>query len=174
MIYCSDTVVSTKVFGSILNSVFDGIVEQGGELYLYDNGTTTTCGLFEVDGKYYYSYWGGLLRTDGRYYATRTYCDLPVGNYTFGPDGAMLDGIVEQEGKSYFYDKGTVVTAGLYEKNGAYYYVDWDGTLMTDGRYYVPRTYCDLPIGNYSFGKDGKMIDGFVVIDEIKYYYKNV
>lgn len=28
MIYCSETVVSTKLFGSILNSVFDGIVEQ--------------------------------------------------------------------------------------------------------------------------------------------------
>ena len=153
--------------------MLDGVVEVDGTLYLYDKGTTETCGLFEVDGKYYYSYWGGVLMTDGRYYVSRTYCDLPIGNYSFGEDGAMLDGVVEVDGELYLYENGTTVTCGLYEVDGEYYYAYWGGVLMTDGRHYVSRTYCVLPVGNYTFDSEGKMLNGFVEIDGVKYYYKN-
>ena len=169
--YC-DLPVGNYTFGAD-GAMLDGIVEVDGELYLYKNGTTSTCGLFEVDGKYYYAYWGGVLKTDGRYYVSRTYCDLPVGNYTFGADGAMLNGVVEVDGELYLYKNGTTVTAGMYEVDGDYYYVNWGGALRTDGRFYASRTYCDLPVGNYTFGADGKMLNGFVTIDGVKYYYKN-
>ena len=169
--YC-DLPVGNYTFGAD-GAMLDGVVEIDGELYLYNKGTTETCGLFEIDGKYYYSYWGGVLKTDGRYYVSRTYCDLPVGNYTFGADGAMLDGVVEIDDKLYLYKNGTTVTAGLYEVDGDYYYAYWGGELKTDGRYYVSRTYCDLPVGNYTFAADGKMLDGFVTIDGVKYFYKN-
>ncbi len=169
--YC-DLPVGNYTFGAD-GAMLDGIVEQDGVLYLYNNGTTETCGLFEIDGKYYYSYWGGVLKTDGRYYVSRTYCDLPAGNYTFGADGAMLDGVVEVDGELYLYENGTTVTAGLYEVDGDYYYAYWGGVLKTDGRYYVSRTYCDLPVGNYTFDADGKMLNGFVTVDGVKYFYKN-
>ena len=169
--YC-DLPKGNYTFGAD-GAMLDGVVDVDGTLYLYDNGVTETCGLFEVDGKYYYSYWGGVVMTDGRYYVSRTYCDLPVGNYTFGADGAMLDGVVDVDGTLYLYDNGTTVTAGMYEVDGDYYYAYWGGVLMTDGRYYVSRTYCDLPVGNYTFGADGKMFNGFETIDGVKYYYKN-
>ena len=32
---------------------------------------------------------------------------------------------------------------------------------MTDGRYYIGTTFCDLPANaNYSFDKEGKMLNG--------------
>ena len=153
--------------------MLDGIVAVDGQLYLYNNGTTETCGLFDVDGKYYYVYWGGVIQTNGRYYVTRTYCDLPVGNYTFGADGAMLDGVVEVDGQLYLYNKGTTETCGLFEIDGKYYYSYWGGVIQTNGRYYVTRTYCDLPVGNYTFGADGAMLNGVVDIDGTLYLYEN-
>ena len=45
--------------------------------------------------------------------------------------------------------------------------------LRTDGRYYVEASYCDLPAGNYTFGADGKMLNGFETIDGTIYYYVN-
>ena len=153
--------------------MLDGVVDVDGTLYLYENGTTATCGLFEIDGEYYYSYWGGVLKTDGRYYVSRTYCDLPVGNYTFGEDGKMLNGIVDVDGTLYLYINGTTASNGLYNIDGDYYYSYWGGEIKTDGRYYVGQTRCDLPKGNYTFGKDGKMLDGFVTIDDTIYYYEN-
>ena len=153
--------------------MLNGIVEQDGILYYYENGTTATYGLFKVGDDYYYSYWGGVIRTDGRYYVGKTYCDLPVGNYTFGPDGKMLDGIVEQDGTLYYYENGTTGTYGMIEYDGDYYFVNWGGTIKTDGKYYVGTSYCDLPIGNYIFGEDGKVLNGFVTRDGEIYYYEN-
>lgn len=154
-------------------AMLDGVAEVDGVLYLYKNGTTTREGLFKIGDKYYYSGWGGVLKTDGRYYVSTSFCDLPTGNYTFGKDGAMLDGIAEVDGQLYLYDKGTTVTYGLYNIDGDYYFADWGGVLKTNGRYYANTTFCDLPKGNYTFGADGKMYNGFVTIDDTIYYYKN-
>ncbi len=113
--------------------------------------------------------------TDGRYYVGTTYCDLPANaNYTFGEDGKMLNGVEEVDGILYLYHNGTTAGYGLYEIDGEYYYSFWGGILMTDGRYYVSETQCDLPANaNYTFGEDGKMLNGFVTIDDVIYYYIN-
>ncbi len=169
--YC-DLPVGNYTFGAD-GKMLDGIVDVDGTLYYYRNGTTSTCGLFKVDGDYYYAYWGGVVRTNGRYYVDTTFCDLPVGNYTFGPDGKMLDGIVDVDGTLYYYRNGTTSTCGLFKVDGDYYYAYWGGVVRTNGRYYVDTTFCDLPIGNYTFGPDGKMLDGIVEIDGVLYYYNN-
>lgn len=154
--------------------VLDGVVEVNGKLYLYVNGTTATKGLYEVDGEYYYSYWGGELKTDGRYYVSTTFCDLPAGNYTLGADGKVLDGVVDDNGKLYLYVNGSTASKGLFNLDGAYYFSDWGGVLKTAGTYYVSATYCgELTAGNYAFGADGKMLDGVVEIDGVKYLYIN-
>ena len=155
--------------GKMLN----GVEEVNGTLYLYENGKTATYGLYKIDGEYYYSYWGGVLKVAGKHYVGTTYCDLPAGEYEFDTDGKMLDGVKAVDGTLYLYKNGTTVSAGLYEVDGDYYYADWGGTLKVDGRYYASRTYCDLPVGNYTFDANGKMLDGFVTIDGVKYYYKN-
>ena len=113
--------------------------------------------------------------TDGRYYVDTTFCDLSANrNYTFGSDGKMYNGVEEVDGKLYLYKNGTTVTYGLYEVDGEYYFANWGGVIMTDGRYYIETTFCDLPVNtNYTFGPDGKMHNGFVTIDGAIYYYVN-
>ena len=154
--------------------MYNGIEDINGTLYLYINGTTATCGLFEVDGDYYYSYWGGVIKTSGTYYITNSYCDLNSGNYEFGEDGKMLNGIVDKNGELYYYDKGKTGTYGLINIDGDYYLVNWGGSIKTDGTYYVSVSNCDLPANrDYTFGADGKMLNGFVTRDDGIYYYEN-
>ncbi len=167
-----DLPVGNYTFGAD-GKMLDGVADVNGTLYLYINGKTASYGLYELNGDYYYSYWGGLLKTDGKYYVDTTNCDLPTGNYTFGKDGKMLDGVVEIDGTLYLYENGKTATCGLFEIDGDYYYSYWGGVLKTDGKYYVDTTYCDLPIGNYTFSKDGKMLDGVVEIDGTLYLYEN-
>ena len=77
------------------------------------------------------------------------------------------------KGKLYFYENGELATCGLIEYNGTYYYVYWGGIIKT-GKQYVTRTRCDLPASmSYEFDETGKIIDGFVVKDGVKYYYEN-
>ena len=150
---------------------YTGLVEKEGTLYYYVNGTTATCGLYKFNDEYYYSYWGGVVKTNGRYYVEASYCDLPAGNYSFGEDGRMLNGVVVEDGTAYLYINGTPASCGLYQWNNDYYYSDWGGVVKTNGKYYVDTTYCDLPIGNYEFGSDGKMLDGVVEKDNVLYLY---
>ncbi len=155
--------------GKMLN----GIVEKDGTLYHYKNGVTGTYGLIKVGDDYYFSNWGGVIRTSGKYYVGTTYCDLPVGNYEFGADGKMLRGIVEKDGTLYHYVNGLTGTYGLVKVGDDYYFSNWGGVIRTSGQYYVGTTYCDLPVGNYEFGADGKMLRGIVEKDGTLYYYKN-
>ena len=155
--------------------MYDGVVDINGSLYLYDNGTTVGQGLFESDGDYYLATWGGLVRTNGRYYVSTTFCDLPAGaNYTFGPDGKMYDGVVDVDGTLYLYDNGSTVSQGLFEIDGDYYLATWGGVLKTGETYYVTESFCDLSANvNYTFGADGAMLNGFVTKDDGIYYYVN-
>ena len=153
----------------------NGVENVGGKLYLYVNGTTATYGLYEVDGEYYFSNWGGVVMTDGRYYVDTTFCDLPANaNYSFDAEGKMLNGVETVNGKLYLYKNGTTVTYGLYKVDGEYYYANWGGIVMTDGRYYVDTTFCDLPAhANYSFDAEGKMLNGVEEVNGSLYLYKN-
>ena len=154
--------------------MYNGIEDIDGTKYLYINGTTSSCGLYEVDGDYYYAYWGGVIKTDAQYYVTNTYCDLPSGNYIFGEDGKMLNGIVEENGKKFYYVNGKTAVYGLTKIDGDYYLVNWGGEIMVDGTYYVSFSLCDLPSGrDYKFDAEGKMINGFVTEDDGIHLYIN-
>jgi len=155
--------------------MYNGVENIDGTLYLYKNGVTVTFGLYEVDGEYYFANWGGLVMTDGTYYVDTTFCELAANrNYAFGPDGKMYNGVENVDGTLYLYKNGVTVTYGLYEVDGEYYFANWGGLVMTDGRYYVNATFCDLPAqANYSFGPDGKMLNGVEDVDGTLYLYKN-
>jgi uncharacterized repeat protein (TIGR02543 family) len=156
--------------GKMLN----GIVEIDGTRHYFINGITAPYGLHKINNAYYFVAWGGVIIAGLTYYVDTTFCDLPVGNYTFGTDGKMVNGIVEKDDILYLYINGVTAGNGLYKVGEDYYFSDWGGVIFTDGRYYVESTYCDLPAGkSYSFGADGKMLDGIVDVDGTLYLYIN-
>ena len=157
--------------GKMLN----GIVEKADGHYYYVNGKIdwTLAGLHKIDGDYYFINTAGKCTT-GSYYAWATFCDLPCGNYEFGADGKMLQGIVEKADGKYYYVNGQIdwQQAGLHKIGEDYYFVNTAGKCVT-GVYGVWATFCDLPLGTYEFGADGKMLHGFVEKEDGIYVYVN-
>ena len=100
--------------------------------------------------------------------------------YEFTEDGALVGDYVTDHtgifvcnnGVAYL-ENGTPVAAGLVYENGDFYYIN-SGYRAVTGVYNVTRTNDLLPVGNYEFGPDGKMLnppkfkDG--VVDGV--YYK--
>ncbi len=167
--YC-DLPVGNYEFGAD-GKMLNGIVEKDGKLLHYVNGLTGTYGLIKVGDDYYFSNWGGVVMTSGQYYVSKTYCDLAVGNYEFGADGKMLNGIVNKDGQLYYYVNGLTGSYGIVKIGEDYYLSGWGGVILT-GTHYVQAS-GGLPTGNYEFGADGKMLNGIIERDGKYYFYKN-
>lgn len=149
----------------------DGFYEFDGKYYYVVEGTNQL-GLQKIGDDYYFFLYTGEAVTDKKYYAFETHCDLPVGEYTFGADGKMLNGIVEKSDGYYYYTNGkTGKEYGLLNIDGDYYFVLMNGKLITSQTYYAWETRCDLPKGNYSFGPDGKLVNGIAKMADGYYYY---
>ena len=147
----------------------------------------TSTGLFEANGKLYYtengiSKYGLILAEDGYYYYFKssdysavkscTYwvsrpndTGIPAGSYEFDANGRMIieteevkNGIVEEDGELYYYVDGVKTYAGLIIIDGDYYYVNSSYKVVTTSHYWVNKTNDLLPAGFYDFGPDGKMI----------------
>ena len=157
--------------GKMLN----GIVERNGNYYYYNMGKPEMAGLIEIDGDYYFAKDGdGLLVTNCTYYMWKSNGIVPASDREFGPDGKMLNGIVERDGAYYYYNMGKPEMAGLIEVDGAYYFAkDGKGTIVTDQLYYIWKSNGILPESERLFGADGKMLDGFVTKDDGIYYYED-
>ena len=155
--------------------MLQGIVKKADGYYYYVNGklSFSNSGLQKVGDDYYFVGGNGKCST-GKKYAWATNCDLPCGNYEFGADGKMLHGITVKADGIYCYVNGKLggSVAGLTKIGEDYYFVTSSGKCVT-GKYYAWATNCDLPCGNYEFGADGKMLDGFVTKSNGIYYYEN-
>ena len=153
----------------------NGVMETAdGYYYFVDGKADSVYGLFEYDGDYFFALKNGKLITRQVYYAFKTNCDLPVDNYEFGADGKMLQGIVEKDGSYYYYTNGkTGAVYGLFEYEGEYYFALMNGQLITSQFYYAWKTVCDLSVGNYEFGADGKVLSGIIELADGYYYYTN-
>ena len=151
----------------------NGIIEENGSLYYYVDGVLNGAGLIQIDGSYYYVRTSNGEVIHGRsYWVTATNDLLPVGLYSFGSDGKMIDppttgpdepvtknGIVAERGSLYYYKDGVLTGAGLVEIDGCYYYVRSSNGEVIHGRsYWVTATNGLLPAGLYRFADDGKMI----------------
>ena len=163
-----------------------------GEYFFDSNGKLVRNGLVTIDGVTYYfkdnqKYYAGLIMIDGDYYYIKSNCQpvtgkyyvsntnglLPSGNYEFGADGKMLQGIVNKNGVLYHYLNGTVSCAGLIEIDGAYYYAKSNGQLAI-GTYNVTRTNGLLPADEYYFNAEGKLVrDGLITINGVTHFYKD-
>ncbi len=157
--------------GKMLN----GIVEKNGTLYYYVMGRPRMAGLVEYDGALYFAGGSnGEITVNKKTYVWKSNGILPEGNYEFGADGKMLNGIVEKNGTLYYYENGKAQLAGLVEYDGAYYFVSGvNGEITVNKKTYVWDGNGILPEDNYEFGADGKMLNGFVTKDDGIYYYSN-
>ncbi len=150
-----------------------GIVEKNGELYYYENGKGVEKGLIYFDGAYYFATYQGKLAVNGVYSVYMTNCDLPKDKYEFGADGKMLQGIVEKDGKLYYYDFGRGIEKGLFYYEGHYYFAAYRGELVVGKAYNAYLSSCDLPKGTYEFDAEGKALNGIIEKDGELYYYEN-
>ena len=169
-----DLPCSTYAFGKD-GKMVNGLAEMNDGVYYYVNGKIVTdkAGLTKIGDDYYFVSTKGRVAT-GKYYAWATHCDLPCGNYEFGSDGKMLQGVIEKEDGYYYYINGKKAgkNAGLTKVGNDYYFVASNGRCAV-GSYYAWATNCDLPCGNYEFGADGKMLQGIVEKTDGYYYYIN-
>ena len=115
---------------------------------------------------------------DQKYYAWKldASSELPMDHYEFDKNGKMLfEGIIDKGGVLYYYEAGKPVEKGLFKYNGDYYYVQYNGTLIVDTKYYAWKVNenCDLPISHYEFDENGKMLQGIVNKDGVLFYYEN-
>lgn len=153
----------TYVFGSDGKMIRkDGLVEENGKLHYYVDGALSHAGLILVDGDYYYIDSTGTAVTGEKYISTTLANGLlPKGTYQFGTDGKMVrkNGLIEENGKLYYYENDKLVHAGLILVDGDYYYIDGSCTAFVGTKkVYANLANGLLPAGTYEFGPDGKMI----------------
>ena len=163
--------------------VKNGIVEEDGKLWWYVDGVKTYGGLMLIDGDYYYARSSGEILTNRTYWITKTNDLLTAANYEFGADGKMLNppvteepdpepdtpvvpeepevknGIMEEDGKLWWYVDGVKTYGGLMLIDGDYYYARSSGEILTNRTYWITKTNDLLPAKNYTFGADGKMLN---------------
>ena len=164
---------ATREFGPD-GKMLDGIVDKDGTLCYYEMGQPKMAGLICIDGDYYFARGtSGELVVNQKYYTWKTNGLLPETTREFGPDGKMLDGIVEKDGKRFYYEDGKPSIAGLICIDGDYYFAHGKNGELATGKQYVWKTNGIMPEGNYEFDKDGKMLNGFITRGDEIYYYEN-
>ncbi len=162
--------------GKLLDEMLDanGILTSPADgMFYVESGKSVYGGLMLIDGAYYYARTSGQILTDTTYWITKTNDLLPVGNYTFGVDGKMIDppvaedpdapegknGIVSEDGKLWWYVDGIKTYGGLLLIDGDYYYARSNGEILVNRTYWITKNNDLLPVANYTFGADGKMVD---------------
>ncbi len=167
----------TYYFGADGKMLQGLLTDANGNIRYYVNGKPTYAGLVQdANGDYYYisgSAMNAIVNTTR--YISFTNGLLPAGTYAFGADGKMLQGVViGADGKIRYYVNGQPSYAGLVQDaNGDYYY--FSGSTMTaivNTSYNVSKTNGLLATGVYTFGADGKMLQGIVkgADGKVRYY----
>jgi glucan-binding YG repeat protein len=72
------------------SGLLQGIVEENGELYYYEDGIKTYAGLILIDGDYYYVNSKGKVIRDCTYWISKNNGYMKNGNYTFDAEGKMI------------------------------------------------------------------------------------
>ena len=157
----------------LIQTQMNGIYYENGGLYFYENNQIKyNAGLMQYTGTsseevVYNNDWiyvrsNGQLAI-GTYWITNTNDKMDSGKYEFDENGKMLveagkDGIVEENGKLYYYVDGVKqVGTGLVQlSDGSYIYVKTTGELAT-GTYWITNNNGMLTQGQYDFGTDGKL-----------------
>ncbi|MBQ9860006.1 MAG: phosphodiester glycosidase family protein [Clostridia bacterium] len=124
--------------------------------YGYSKNGKGYSGTTVINDTYYYFNYKGYAQIGE--YASRVY----------GEDYKAVNGIFN----GVYYKNGRPYMAGLVEVDGDLYFAAGDGKLVT-GKYYVWQGNGILPEDTYTFGADGKLLNGIAERDGNYYYYKN-
>ena len=166
------------------NFVFDqdgklanGVAQVGDEWYYCEAGVGKEAGLVCIDGQYYYADKGGKLATGRIWVGTYpSHGLIPRGYYEFGADGLMLDGVVEKEDGTYYYEQGQLVDTGWLKVGDDYYVFTNGGKALTGynwvGSYLTQTSRDPYMKGNFTFAEDGKLSAGAVQKEDGWYYYE--
>ena len=68
------------------------------------------------------------------------------------------EGILEEEGELFYYEKDQRVYKGLFQVENDFYYATRDGKVITNREYWIVRTNGLLPFGKYTFDGEGKLV----------------
>ena len=140
------------------------IVKEDGVLYYYENGPRVDQkGMVEFKDNLYYIAGGGAAVVDKLYWVSKTNNLVSkTGMYLFDENGCLVrDTLIYKgtDGKlNYIKDGCLTYSAGLVYVGGAYYYIQSDGTAVTDTEMYISKTNGLMKAGTYAFDADGKMI----------------
>lgn len=126
---------------------------------------------------------------DDCFWAAETDGTLPIWGYYTDENGVVLhsenfeNGIIQKDGKLYYYIDGIAAHMGMFlHTDGNYYYAKSGGVLVVDEEYYceymdsgMPNSTRDtFPAGRYSFDAMGRLIvpkSGIIGEDGSLYYY---
>ena len=139
----------------------NGICDGDGSKFYYIDGVKVGEGLIMVDGSYYYARTSTAEIVRNRsYWVTKTN-KLPIkeGTYKFDADGRMIiNGFVEYEGFTYYYDNGTLAKG--FTKIGDDYYIfnAANGRMYKDANMWVGDNPYGIEGGMYYFNETGKMV----------------
>ena len=148
----------------IWNGIVDGVYYENSKPIAYK-------GLVYQDGAYYYVNDGGKVVTDKTHYVkttnSLTFSDgtlISSRNYYFDAEGKMQiwNGIVDGV---YYENSKPIAYKGLVYQDGAYYYVNEGGKVVTDKTHYLKTTnglcFTDgtlIPNKSFEFDEEGKMV----------------
>lgn len=158
----------------------NGFVEEDGEIWYYVNGVKNYAGLLLIDGDYYYVNTSGKVIRSCTYWVTKTNGLMPEKTYEFGPDGKMIippqepdvppvdpedpvpdvpvkNGIIEEDGRLWYYVDGAKVYAGLIQIDGYYYYVRTTGELARSCNYWTTKNNGLIKSAMYTFDDQGRI-----------------
>ena len=157
----------------------NGIVEEDGELYYYEDDVKVAKGMVRSENDYYFFGISKKALKDGTYTLYNKLIDgVKPGQYTFDKDGKMQfkNGIYEEDGELYYYENNVRVAKGMVKDGDDYYYFGTSKKALKDGTYTLYNKLIDgFKAGEYTFDKDGKMVyrNGIVEEDGELYYYEN-
>ena len=149
------------------NGIYWDAVSQ--HYYYCVDGVILANGLMKIGDYYYYAKTstGAFVRNQS-YWVTKTNGLLDEGIYNFDNEGRIVfpeeqekkNGIVAENGSLCYYVDGKLTGAGLIQLNSDYYYVKTSTGEVVHGKsYWVTATNGLLPVGQYAFDENGKMID---------------
>ena len=159
----------------------NGIYEEGGNLYYYENNVKQKAGVVEVDGDYYYFSLKYNALKDGEYSITADMTNglIPAGKYIIKDYKITFkNGIYEEGGKLYYYENNVKQKAGVVPVGDDLYYFSMKYNALENGEYYIPEEMTNglIPAGNYII-KDYKITFKNGIYEEggkLYYYEDNV